>query len=286
MTILLEKIQYGNIMGLFRRKRRISIQGYKGQREIFIHPKASPIRVEVLGYDNVVKILSPNFRGQVFVQGVGNTIIIEEGVSTAGKVVIATGYGMRPCFHCTVRIGRNTHIGSGSINLWEDGSSVLIGERCMFANDVDVWCTDMHAIWDSDGEQLLGQEVRIGNHVWVGKGARIGKNTSLADGCVVGWGSVVTKRFEEPNCIIAGVPASVRKRGIRWDSAMPNEVQKNRLRDRYPDWARLAPPPPLLRPFLQLKLAWHDFRAAHSNGAKKNRQLRKADTLRRKLGEE
>jgi len=165
-------------MKLFKRKRLISIQGYKKQKEGYVHPKASPIRVEVLGYENEVRILSPHFRGEVYVQRIGNTLIIEEGVSTADKVVPGVGYGMHPCFHCRVHIGKHTHIVSGNINLWKDGSRVLIGERCMFSNNVDGGCTDMHAIWrGADGKQLLGQEVRIGNHVW--EGGKMSKSAKI-----------------------------------------------------------------------------------------------------------
>ncbi len=36
----------------------------------------------------------------------------------------------------------------------------------------------------------------------------------IADNCIVGAGSLVTKKFEEPNVVIAGHPAKVIKTGI------------------------------------------------------------------------
>ena len=35
----------------------------------------------------------------------------------------------------------------------------------------------------------------------------------IADNSIVGWGSIVTKEFNEPNVIIAGIPAKIVKRG-------------------------------------------------------------------------
>ena len=47
----------------------------------------------------------------------------------------------------------------------------------------------------------------IGNNVDVGYGAVIIGNVTIADHCVIGAGAVVTKSFEAPGSIIAGVPA-------------------------------------------------------------------------------
>lgn len=47
----------------------------------------------------------------------------------------------------------------------------------------------------------------IGNDVWIGTNAVILPEVSIADGCIIGAGSVVTKSFEEKNCIIVGNPA-------------------------------------------------------------------------------
>jgi hypothetical protein len=39
----------------------------------------------------------------------------------------------------------------------------------------------------------------------------------------VGWGSIVTKVFHEPNIILAGIPAKIIKRGINWDRRYINK---------------------------------------------------------------
>lgn len=54
----------------------------------------------------------------------------------------------------------------------------------------------------------------IGDHVWVGMGVTILKNSTIPDGCILGAGSLVNKRFITENCLIAGNPAKVVKEGV------------------------------------------------------------------------
>ena len=51
--------------------------------------------------------------------------------------------------------------------------------------------------------------------MWVGNQVIILKGTEIADNCVVGSGSVVTKKFTN-NLVIAGNPARVVKENIDW----------------------------------------------------------------------
>ena len=92
---------------------------------------------------------------------------------------------------------------------------------------VDVWCTDAHTITDLEGNPVnYAESIEIGRHVWVGKDVKIGKNVRIADNSIVGWGSIVTKRFDEPNVILAGTPAKIVKRGINWDRKCMNKYAK------------------------------------------------------------
>ena len=48
---------------------------------------------------------------------------------------------------------------------------------------------------------------RIGDNVYIGPGAKIFGNITIANGCAVGANAVVNKSFLEPGSVIAGVPA-------------------------------------------------------------------------------
>ena len=56
----------------------------------------------------------------------------------------------------------------------------------------------------------IDKDIKIGNDVWIGANSVITAGTNIADGCIVGAGSVVTKSFPEKS-IIGGVPAKLLK---------------------------------------------------------------------------
>lgn len=114
--------------------------------------------------------------------------------------------------------------------LQEDDSYVSIGDDSQLSWGIDIWCTDAHTITDLKGEPInFAKCIEIGKHVWIGKDSKIGKNVKIADNSIVGWGSIVTKEFNEPNVIIAGIPAKIVKRGINWDRRCINKYLKERL---------------------------------------------------------
>lgn len=128
---------------------------------------------------------------------------------------------------CSVTIGNRVVINGVTLYLQEDGSQVSIGDDSQLSWGVDVWCTDAHTITNLEGEPVnYAESIEIGNHVWIGKDVKIGKNVRIADNSIVGWGSIVTKRFDEPNVILAGNPARIVKRGINWDRKCINKYLK------------------------------------------------------------
>ncbi len=120
--------------------------------------------------------------------------------------------------NCKIDIGDNIIFCGARLFLQDDNSSISIGDDCMFSWGIDVWCTDVHTITDLEGNPLnFGKSIEIGNHVWVGKDVKVGKNTKISDDSIVGWGSIVTKKFEQSNVILAGNPAKIVKENINWN---------------------------------------------------------------------
>lgn len=80
--------------------------------------------------------------------------------------------------------------------------------------------SDFHPIIDIETNKVINipsQRLYIGNHVWLAERSRILKNAYISDGCIVGAEAVIAKKFEEPNCIIAGNPAKIIKKNITRD---------------------------------------------------------------------
>lgn len=129
--------------------------------------------------------------------------------------------------NCRVDIGNRVVINGVTLYLQEDDSHVSIGDDSQLSWGIDIWCTDAHTITNLEGEPInFAKSIEIGKHVWIGKDAKVGKNTKISDNSIVGWGSIVTKEFNETNVIIAGTPAKIVKRGINWDRRCINKYLK------------------------------------------------------------
>ena len=171
------------------------------------------------GKNNIIELpdikktgLLPNIQ----IYGNNNSIFAKDMGPFAGYIII----GMPDCEinNCKIKIGKESASNGVTITLYEDNSEVNIGENCMFSNFIYMATSDGHTITDMQGNIINhGGKLTIGNNVWIGINTYIGKNVEIPDGCVVGMGSIVTTQKTFPkNCIIAGNPAKVVKKGIKW----------------------------------------------------------------------
>lgn len=114
-------------------------------------------------------------------------------------------------------IGKNTSISGKTHLACIEGSKIIIGEDCMFSSDITFRTGDSHSIVDLNGNRINpSMDIIIGNHVWVGNRTIITKGSKVSDNSIIGTGSIVSKIFEEPNIIIAGVPAKKIKGEVSW----------------------------------------------------------------------
>ncbi len=124
----------------------------------------------------------------------------------------------RDANNCYVEIGENTIICGATLLLVNNDTSIKIGKNCMISWGIDIWCTDAHTVTDLEGNPInFSKSIEIGDHVWIGRDVKIGKNTKISNDSIIGWGSIVTKKFEDTNVVIAGNPAKIVKRNINWD---------------------------------------------------------------------
>ena len=144
--------------------------------------------------------------------GDNNLISIGENCWLKNSVIWIEGNGN------ICQLGKGTTIESAELFLTEQNTTIEIGEDCMLSDSIVFRTGDSHSILDIDtGERINNPgDIFISNHVWIGQGVTVLKNTFIGSGSVIGTRSVVNKRFEDENIIIAGVPSRKVKSNVKW----------------------------------------------------------------------
>jgi acetyltransferase-like isoleucine patch superfamily enzyme len=207
----------GGLLGL-RTLPRIRLHGWRGLSVDF-------------GEDNRVEV-GGRLVGFVRIEGDGNVIDVNRGATLSGLVNLA-GFDNRLTISedavvrgqftvkgrdLTVSVGRKTTVVSVFLVCQESGG-ISIGEQCMISRDVEIRTSDSHALVDLSTRRRINtaKAVTIGDHVWIGAHSMISKGAAIPHDSVVGAMSFVNKGFDEPNVVIAGVPARVVRTGVTWD---------------------------------------------------------------------
>lgn len=86
---------------------------------------------------------------------------------------------------------------------------IYIGKGTFIANNVGI-ITANHNFHDLN-QHYEPKDVRIGENCWIGMNSVILPGVCLGNNTIVGAGAIVTKSFEEGNCVIAGNPAKIIK---------------------------------------------------------------------------
>lgn len=194
---------------------------------------------KIEGENNSISI-HPSVDAVCHVKGNDNTVVIEETDADSSLKLILNGSSCRVrigtqsrCRGMDIRIG--THVPANDVTLsigegftaegncrfllYNRSCSLSIGSDCMLSNNIIVRCGESpHLIFDMESGEYLdkGGDVRIGRHVWIGERAYITKRARVPDNCIVAAAAVASRAYEEPNCVIAGNPGRVVRRGVQW----------------------------------------------------------------------
>lgn len=193
------------------------------------------LRRSIRGENNLLQVGKARLTNvEVDIVGDDNRIVIPNGCTLINVKFRLRGRGHRIEFgpDCRVtrggvfwfedengllQVGRGTTMVEVHIAVTEPGSKVIIGEECMFANDIDIRTGDSHAILDAKtGERVNpARNVMIGDHVWIAAHAIILKGVMIGSDSIVAAGAVVTRSCGK-GIIMAGNPAVIVKEGITW----------------------------------------------------------------------
>lgn len=119
-------------------------------------------------------------------------------------------YGLHMDYGDSITIGARSYINAGCTIVDAPSSAqqnIAIGSDCLIGPNVQL----LAVTHDMQGSERLmkhnyAQNITIGNNVWLGGGVIVLGGVTIADNCVIGAGSVVTKNTDS-NSFYAGNPA-------------------------------------------------------------------------------
>jgi acetyltransferase-like isoleucine patch superfamily enzyme len=205
--LFLIRTQYLRLKSKFRR----SIVGKNN--EVINNGVSLNVKYDIIGNNNRIEIMHRSILSNltIFIRGNNHKLRIEEDcVFKDGTIWFEDSMG-------EISIGCNTSIESAHFAVTEINTGIYVGEDCMFSNGIELRTGDSHAIVDVVKNMKINdaQNISIGNHVWIGSGAKILKGVSIGNNSVVGTGSIVTRDIPS-NSISAGIPAKVIKTNVNW----------------------------------------------------------------------
>lgn len=207
-------------------KRRYKTAKYQNNKIILIHDGKETVlppfayvkglHLEFGGNNNTVRLECPFqiYHSQICFKGDNNQVSFGKNARGVFNFILN---------HNNNHICLGNRVETGNFSATLHGDKLIIGNNCMFSDDIQVW-TDGHSVIDAKTRKLLnpaGHTIQIGDHVWIGQGVVLLKRTNIPSNCIVAHSSVVTKAFDKENCVYAGNPAKAVKRGINWNKSSP-----------------------------------------------------------------
>lgn len=235
--IYLTKYKVISIFGGIGGGARIKIKSHLKTDKVFIDNKVffNSKRVYNLGKNKNIVL---NITGK-------NNVIKLNKILGLGKLVIE----LPNVEGSSIQIGRNNHIGrtltlvahntpkkksKGGIfidsnNIFnghctivaptDENKMVKIGSCNLFATDINIIGAQDHLVFDINTKRVLNVEgnLEIGDKIWIGKCVTILSKAKIPSNSVVAMNSIVTKKFDKTNILLAGIPASIKKENIFWN---------------------------------------------------------------------
>ena len=191
----------------------------RGNRIVVEGPPAgiesAALAIEFRGSNNTLTVTTPLRLDQLRVYFDCDNGRVALGPS---RGVAAFSANIRVGQDAAVEIGRNVSSVASVLITAVEGAAVRIGDDVMFSAHNEIRTDDAHPIFDVRSGQRVNpaRSVRVGDHVWFGRGAAALSGATIDDGSVLGFRTVVTGAIPN-NCVAAGAPARVVRRDIAWE---------------------------------------------------------------------
>ncbi|MDY2585058.1 hypothetical protein, partial [Helicobacter sp.] len=120
--------------------------------------------------------------------------------------------------NCVCYIDRDSYLGEVFMRIFE-AKNIVIGKDCLFSNDIWLWNSDSHLIYDSNKYSRIakGESCYIGDHIWFGWSAGGLKKFFIASGSIIGTRSVIVgDKILFSNTANGGYPCKNIRENIFW----------------------------------------------------------------------
>lgn len=161
-------------------------------------------------YSFMIKI---GFGGSDGVIDRGSFICLESGcVTFNGKAAFSAGISLRNSGELSFG---NNFWSNKNCTIWcskkiRFGENVLLGWNIVFRD------SDGHLIIDNGEPRPVSGKIEIGNHCWICSESHVLKSSKLGNDCVLGYGSLLTSKYDKHNALLVGRPAKLIKENINW----------------------------------------------------------------------
>ena len=130
---------------------------------------------------------------------------------------------------CTMSSGISLVLDLGKLEIGENfycnknctiscNDHIVIGDNALFGWNVELLDSDNHKVIHRNKPEANNHgPIQIGNHVWIAAFSHILKNSTIPDGSIVAYHSIVTKGFEGEKLLLGGFPAKVIEEQIEWE---------------------------------------------------------------------
>jgi acetyltransferase-like isoleucine patch superfamily enzyme len=150
-----------------------------------------------------------------FLDGSERSLIRNYGtIRAGGQLVVAAGNHWDVLDGATLDVGDGTYFSPHGVIV--ASTTITIGTGCAIGWNVQFLDDDFHDYEVGGDVRSRRLPITIGDRVWIGSHSLVFKGVSIAAGCVVAAGSVVVRSIDEPDCLVAGSPAQIVNRNVRW----------------------------------------------------------------------
>ena len=131
-----------------------------------------------------------------------------------GECKIAEGFNIY-INNGTLELGRNVYVNRNLQIQCE--KYIKIGDKSLLGWNLNIRDTDGHPVVCNGQKRDKTKEIIIGDKVWLASDSTVLKGTNISNGSILATNSVICGYIcEENNCLLAGIPAKVKKKNVEW----------------------------------------------------------------------